>query len=903
MSTSIKKILKSAQTDNLWYTHTSMLAPLGKYQFNRDVLELFWNEYCKYVYSEEDPMVGINEVAQSFTPLRIDIDIKIPERDDTDLEEFVYSDKHLLGVITICQNIIKKLIDNCVNEFLYCFVLEKNPYRIETSNGSFVKNGFHLHFPYLFLPKNDIEHQIFPRILKAVDESKLFNDLGFEQAKDVIDVKASCGNWLLYGSKKSETMKAYVLTKIYDHDMCEIELETAISQYKIYDENENIIDIKENEVLYLPRILSIIPYGRETAELKKSVESIVTKKNTKKKQERTYDEIAIGSKLKDLEKLLGMLSNERAEGYYSWMEIMWIIYNESKGNEEGLNLFIQFSSKCSEKFDEGVCISTWEKTVRRDTGSLSMGTLHWYAKNDSPADYKIWREEKSEKYIEESLANNGGHNDLAKALFELFGQTYVCSSIVYNTWYEFIENMWSPVEEGITLREKISDTIVNKFTERLKKASDELAKADDDGFKAMHNARIKQLVKVINNCKSAPFKNNIMKECKEVFYKKEFEAKLNRDKFKICCANGIYDLKRHLFRPGVPEDYFSVSMPINFVDFNESDPKVQFVYKYFEKVFPDKSVRDYFYDISSDIFIGGNFHKKVYCWSGEGNNAKSVTQNLFEKMLGGYSKKLPTSLIVGKRTQSSAASPELARAANARWCVLQEPDKRDTMNIGILKELTGNDSFYARGLYSQGGEIEPLFKLVLICNEPPLIPNGDKATWNRIRVIPFESTFCEDAPDTYEEQLQQKRFPIDYHFEEKLPDMLEALLWILLNHRKKGCPRIEPEKVKFATNLLKQKNDVYRQFIEECLVEEKNASISLVELYTLFKSWYKDSLPNHDIPVKNELKEYFQKLWGEIKNGKWKGYRQKTLKDDVESGEVILLDEEDLVDYDVNNIM
>ena len=899
MSAAIKKILKSALSDSQWCTHTSMLAPIGKFQFNRDVLELFWNEYCKYVYSEEDPMVGINEVVQTFTPFRVDVDIKVPERDDSDLDEMIYSDKHILGVITACQNVIKNTVDNCKKEYLYCFVLEKNPYLVETSSGNFIKNGFHLHFPYLFLPRNDIELQMFPRIQQILDESHLFADLGFEKSKEVVDTKASCGNWLLYGSKKSEEMKAYILNRIYDHECCEITLEEALDKYVIYDESEKPIDIKENELFYLPRVLSIVPYGRQTAELKRTVESIVRKKISKKngKSEQSYDDIQVSEKLKDLEKLLGMLSPSRAEDYHSWISIMFIIYNESEGNDEGLSLFIKFSSKCPDKFDEGVCVSTWEKTVKKSTGGLTMGTLDWFARQDNPEAYRQWREKRSEEHIKESLITGGGHNDLAKALFELYGQTYVCASVVYNTWYEFSGHMWNQVEEGITLREKISSDLVSKLNERLKEASNKLAQTEDESEKAMYNSRIKQIVKVMNSCKSAPFKNNIMKECKEVFYRKDFESRLNRDRFKICCANGVYDLKRFVFRPGVPDDYFSVALPVNYVEYTESDPKVQFVHRYFEKVFPDKSVRDYFYDISSDIFVGGNFHKKVYCWSGEGNNAKSVTQELFEKMLGKYANKLPTSLIVGKRTQSSAASPEIARVADSRWCVLQEPDKRDTMNIGVLKELSGNDTFFARGLYSAGKEIEPLFKLVLICNDPPMIPNGDKATWNRIRVIPFESTFCEDAPDTYEEQLLQKRFPVDLQFNEKIPDMLEPLLWMLLNHRKKGVPRIEPEKVKFATDALKQKNDVYRQFVEECLVEDKKASISLPELYNLFKTWYRDSLPNHPIPVKNELKEYFCKVWGEIASNKWKGYRPKSLQDDVQSGEAIILGEEDLINY------
>jgi len=54
-------------------------------------------------------------------------------------------------------------------------------------------------------------------------------------------------------------------------------------------------------------------------------------------------------------------------------------------------------------------------------------------------------------------------------------------------------------------------------------------------------------------------------------------------------------------------------------------------------------------------------------------------------------------------------------------------------------------------------------------------------------------------------------------------------------------------------------------------------------------------MPNHSIPVKNEVKEYFAKSWGDMgKGGKWSGYRVRTLQDDLENGMAIELEEDDL---------
>ena len=335
--------------------------------------------------------------------------------------------------------------------------------------------------------------------------------------------------------------------------------------------------------------------------------------------------------------------------------------------------------------------------------------------------------------------------------------------------------------------------------------------------------------------------------------------------------------------------------------FDDTAVEMAQVKDFLSKVFPDKSVREYFMDTSSDVFVGGNHSKIVQVWTGEGDNAKSITQILFEKMLGEYAVKLPTSLIIGKRTQSSAACPELVRAGNGvRFAVLQEPDQKDIINIGILKELSGNDTFFARGLFKEGGEITPMFKLVLICNEPPQLPYGDKAVWNRIRVIPYEATFCDDAPDTLDQQILEKRFPKDRQFADKIPGMVEAFAYLLLERRKKTRKHFEPAKVKMATEGYRKKNDIYRQFIEESIIDDAKKKISLLELYTSFKEWFKESLPNHQIPIKNDVLIYFTKSWGEPGRGvKWAGKRMRTLQDDINSGEAMVLEDED---FDEENL-
>ena len=186
-----------------------------------------------------------------------------------------------------------------------------------------------------------------------------------------------------------------------------------------------------------------------------------------------------------------------------------------------------------------------------------------------------------------------------------------------------------------------------------------------------------------------------------------------------------------------------------------------------------------------------------------------------------------------------------------------------------------------------------------VCNKLPAIKNMDDAAGKRCKILTFESTFCDDPPETHEEQMRQKRFPIDREFTKKLGKMAEPFAWVLLEHRKKidGLRRIEPEGVRIATSHYQRQNDVYLQFMDECIMEDKKQSsvMSLTELYNIYKDWYRESMPGQALPVKNEIEEIFVRRWGLMEAGKkWRGYRQQVqTKDD----DVIVIGDEDLVQY------
>ena len=905
MTSSIVKFLNEHYTDSVFYSHVSLIPRTGKYQFNRDSIEEFWRIYCTTVLENDDTenpqLFGIAEKPEHYLPVLVDFDIKILNNSDIEIGEHLYTDDQLKQIVQIFQSVLRNIVEGCTEDNLLCIVLEKPIYYVNSNNVSYIKNGFHLSFSNIFLSKSDQEVHLFPRVKEILKTDNVFESLGFESSEHLLDASSTKVPWLMYGSRKNEKQDAYKVTRVINSEGEEIDIEEALKYYQLFDSREELINIKGQVKYFLPRILSTRLAGRSISELKHGLVSPLKVNTVKKQKEKnTNMKISVTEALKESEKLITMLGDFRVSDRNAWMEIGWILYNIGEGCDEALEQWLEFSARDEDKYDECICIAEWEKMTKKD---YTLGTLKYYAKLDSPELYEEYKQEQGQKHVQNAL--NGNHYDIAKLMYEEHGTDFVCSSITNKTWFYFSGNRWEEIEEGVFLRDKISTDIVEKFALKGGEFFSQAASTDKANEKKIYE-NIKNTQNLISKLKNSSYKNGVMRECCDIFYDRNFKHKLDQNPYLIGFKNGVYDLKMNIFRNGKPEDYLSKSMNIEYTNFDPVDNRVLAVYDFLEKVFPDTSIRQYFMDQASDVFVGGNHQKVVLFWTGDGDNAKSVTQNIFEKMLGEYAIKFSTTLLTGKKVANGAANPELARAGGGvRWAVLEEPDGDEEINIGYLKTLSGDDSYFTRDLFEKGKqtrEIKPQFKLVFICNKLPNLKHADKATWNRVRVIPFESTFVrpgDECPETYEEQLLQKRFPMDREFSKKIPDLLQAFAWVLLQHRQNIKVRIEPEKVRMATAMYQKQNDSYRQYIEECIKSDSDKYITLIELYSSFKDWYKEGFPGRQIPNKNEISEYFTKIWGEPMTGmKWKGYRLKTLQDDIDNGDAVLLEDDDLVDYD-----
>ena len=101
------------------------------------------------------------------------------------------------------------------------------------------------------------------------------------------------------------------------------------------------------------------------------------------------------------QQLFPMLSIARAVNRNDWLLCGWICYNISVGNEDGLTLWLDHSSRAPDVYSEDICISEWSKMTKRDVG---MGTLRFFASQDDPAAYAKFKKQYSKKHVEQSLS-------------------------------------------------------------------------------------------------------------------------------------------------------------------------------------------------------------------------------------------------------------------------------------------------------------------------------------------------------------------------------------------------------------------------------------------------------------------------------------------------------------------
>ena len=540
-----------------------------------------------------------------------------------------------------------------------------------------------------------------------------------------------------------------------------------------------------------------------------------------------------------------VLSKERAGSYAEWFRVLRALANISPpGDSVLLEACIAWSKKAPQYAARAdrACREQWSH-MRQSIGSsgprqLALRSIEMAAQLDNPKLFDIVQNENSRKLLMDSLKTRD--YDIARVIVEKdnVAATYKCVSQQRKEWFhwETKSGLWEHGEGENPLEMRVP-TVVYKDLKRVIdnhcKMKIDAAKEDEKLVYAAVKEKAQSLKKIdclMNNGKMSAVGSLTAK----ILTEKGFGDKLDQHLDIISIGDGlVYDLKNGA-RRARPSDFVSMStnQPISMrpeagrrmsSNFTLDHPHVVAVLQFIKDIFPSDSTRDYMLKWMASMAGGHTSDELFHILIGSGANGKSKLQELLKLAYGEYCVTVPVTMFTGVRGDAQGCTSAYEHIRNKRTVFIQEPDAGQRLNAGVLKELSGGDSLYSRGLYQKAKEFKPQATFVLITNNKPAVPADDQALWRRLRIVTFKTKFkAKPDPSKPEEKLR------DNSISEKLKIWAPAFQWVLLEryypiYLEEGLT-VMPRDIAMATKEYQSEYDEVNTFIEENIIHVSDAT-------------------------------------------------------------------------------
>ena len=898
-------------------THTSIAG--GSWCLkDKETIDKFHDEYLKDI--EAGNHCYLTEVPGKISPVKVDLDMRWVSSDIKRL----YDINSIKTIINVYYDVMSDIINYQDKAEYQAFIFEK-PKPVENpkiENGC--KDGIHIMFPFLNVDPV-IERLIRDRVCEVFKNNKFFETLGYSNpVGDIIDSAViDRNNWQMFGSRKPKCDK-YSLTHILSKneetgEMIELDVDTYTTRQLL-----NILSIRSrDDETMAPRTLikREITKGLEP-EYKKVLIRAKRRKLGKSKHRKRKSVKLDEKKLNFVVKAVSFLDTSRVSSYSDWLRMGLTLYHLHNADDTLLNSWISISKKVKgyEKEAANACKKYWTKDIPNGnwTSPPGMGSLKMWLKIDKPSEYTKLTSDVIGYWIKKACNTKGSSWDVAKVVHELYKHLFVCTSVKHKQWFHYIEeeHRWAEINDAIHLRKNLSTEVYNVFNQAAIYHGGKTTECGD-----YHDEERKKIINTMDQLKRTNFKQNVMKECIELFYdtKREFITKIDQNYKLLCFNNGVYDLSLGVLRNGRPEDMISFSTNIDYREYDEDDEEFMYYVNKLEfiinQIFPNEEVLDYVMLLLSSFLDGSTKNENFHIWTGSGANGKSLLIDLFQESLGEYSCVLPITLLTEKRAKSGVAQPELFATKGKRFAVLQEPGTKTTIQVGLLKELTGGDKIIARTLFKEPVEFKPQFKMVLTCNDLPKLPPNDGGTWRRVRATEFISKFKDDplghweneyGDGVSEEQHQMNlenggefddiwipdstvspQYPIDRELKDEFqnPMYKTVFMSMLLRYYKRFAKEglKEPAAVMEFTRKYRDEQDKVRQFIQdkiktanECKKTEFVKALKMAQLYEAFQLWHSENYGGEKPTSKKALCKQFEEIFGKYsRNDKVGAHRRR----------------------------
>ena len=406
------------------------------------------------------------------------------------------------------------------------------------------------------------------------------------------------------------------------------------------------------------------------------------------------------------------------------------------------------------------------------------------------------------------------HNDIGIAsLFYDLHSAALCYVVESKTWYIYTGKKWKKDEGGLWVMERCKD-----FVQALAKYAMSL----DDG-----SEESKAYMKYTTGFHSRRRREGLLSDARSIAPKSL--ASFDRDKMLLNCQNGTLNLNCFGLQPHNAEDYITKIARVSY-DHEASCPRWE---KFVDEVMKGDTDTAVFLQKALGYSLTGDTSEECFfiLYGNTTRNGKSTLSETVAYILGDYARTIQPQTLSRRSTDGAAASPDIARLKGARLVNMPEPEKGLELNIALVKQLTGGDTFTGRFLNENPVEFRPECKFFINTNHLPRTSDDTVFSSGRVKLIPFERHFTPEEQDTGLKRLFRKK-----------ENMSGILNWMMGGYRLMLETGIDvPARVAAAIAEYRQEADIVGTFLSEYTCEQDNGKLSTSELYSNYAVWAKQN--------------------------------------------------------------
>jgi P4 family phage/plasmid primase-like protien len=333
-------------------------------------------------------------------------------------------------------------------------------------------------------------------------------------------------------------------------------------------------------------------------------------------------------------------------------------------------------------------------------------------------------------------------------------------------------------------------------------------------------------------------------------------TQLDRDSWLLGVENGVVDLRTGDLRAEAREDFVTKRCPFPFNPFAKAPRWEAFIAEISGApipaargaggaLIPDSvgrftlrpALAHYLHKALGYSITGSTREQKLFLAIGAGSNGKNVVFEAVKRVLGNYARVLPAEALMATNRGADAERPTALAAslAGARFVLASETKDGQSLDVGLVKNHTGDREMTARRMRENPFTFEITHKVWLMTNHRPALDHIDTAIRGRLHLVPFHRRW--NRPGEFE------RDPLlpdgDKELATQLAREAEGILaWLVRGavlYQREGLP--PPDEVVALTHEYVQEQDHFGRWLSTLHRCPANDGTFAAELFRQFCQW------------------------------------------------------------------